>query len=117
MLLRPAGHLLDEYEQHRNQADAQDRRDEHAREDGHPHHLAPLGAGAGRGQQRHDTEDEREGRHQDRAEAQLRRDIVASMSGFPDSSSIFANSTIRIAFFAARPMSMISPICAKTLFT
>ena len=43
--------------------------------------------------------------------------IVASMSGLPDSSSIFANSTIRIAFFAARPMSMISPICAKTLFS
>ena len=44
-------------------------------------------------------------------------DIVASMSGLPASSSIFANSTIRIAFFAARPMSMISPICAKTLLT
>ena len=29
----------------------------------------------------------------------------------------FANSTIRIAFFAARPISMMSPICANTLFT
>ena len=35
----------------------------------------------------------------------------------PASCSIFANSTIRIAFFAARPISMIRPICAKTLFT
>ena len=42
---------------------------------------------------------------------------AASMSGFPWSYSIFANSTIRMAFFAARPMSMISPICANTLFT
>ena len=68
-----AGHLLDGHEQHRNQTYAQDGRDEHAREDGHPHHLAPFGAGAGRRQQRNDTEDEREGRHQDRTEAKLRR--------------------------------------------
>ena len=42
---------------------------------------------------------------------------AASTSGFPWSNSIFANSTIRIAFFAARPISMIRPICAKMLFT
>ena len=29
----------------------------------------------------------------------------------------FANSTMRIAFFAARPTSMMRPICAKTLRT
>jgi hypothetical protein len=32
----------------------------------------------------------------------------------PRSSSIFANSTIRIAFFATRPISMMRPTCEKT---
>ena len=36
---------------------------------------------------------------------------AASARGFPLSYSSLANSTIRIAFFAARPMSMTSPIC------
>ncbi len=40
-----------------------------------------------------------------------------STSSMPFSCSIFANSTMRIAFFAARPMSMMRPICANTLFT
>ena len=38
-------------------------------------------------------------------------------ASFPCSRSIFANSTIRIAFLAASPISMIRPICAKMLFT
>ena len=42
---------------------------------------------------------------------------VASTSAFPDSYSSFANSTIRIAFLAASPISMTSPICANTSFT
>jgi len=37
---------------------------------------------------------------------------AASSSGLPFSYSSFANSTIRIAFFAANPMSMIKPIWA-----
>jgi len=36
---------------------------------------------------------------------------AASTSGRPFSSSPLANSTMRIAFFAARPMSITSPIC------
>ena len=52
---------------------AEDRRDEHAGEHRHAHHLARLGAGARRRQQRHDAEDEREGGHQNRPEPQLRR--------------------------------------------
>jgi hypothetical protein len=39
---------------------------------------------------------------------------AASTSGFPSSSRAFANSTIRIAFFAARPISMMTPICEYT---
>src|SRR5438270_12989926 len=35
----------------------------------------------------------------------------------PLSNSIFANSTIRMAFLAASPISMTSPICAYTLFS
>ncbi len=42
---------------------------------------------------------------------------AAVATSFPCSWSIFANSTIRMAFFAARPMSMIRPIWAKMLFT
>jgi len=37
---------------------------------------------------------------------------VASSRGLPFSYSSFANSTIKMAFFAASPMSMINPICA-----
>ena len=37
---------------------------------------------------------------------------VASTSGFPFSYSSLANSTIRMAFFAVRPISMTRPICA-----
>ena len=37
---------------------------------------------------------------------------AASTRLIPSSSRATANSTIRIAFFAARPMSMITPICA-----
>ena len=39
---------------------------------------------------------------------------AASTTSFPFSSSFFANSMIRIAFFAARPINMIRPIWAKT---
>jgi hypothetical protein len=35
----------------------------------------------------------------------------------PSSCFAFANSTIRIAFFAARPMSMMFPICTYTLLS
>ena len=83
----------------------------------HAHHLARFGAGARRREQRHDAEDEREGGHQDRPEAQLAADSAASTRLLPCSCSTLANSTIRIAFFAARPMSMMRPICANTLFT
>ena len=44
-------------------------------------------------------------------------EIAASITPMPWSCCIFANSTMRIAFFAARPISMMRPICAKTLFT
>src|SRR5580658_6614838 len=42
---------------------------------------------------------------------------AASITGLPFSTSIRANSTIRMAFLAARPMSITSPICAYTLLT
>ncbi len=44
-------------------------------------------------------------------------DSAASTRLLPCSCSTLANSTMRIAFFAARPISMIRPICANTLFT
>ena len=37
---------------------------------------------------------------------------AASTTARPSSSRSFANSTIRIAFFAARPISITRPICA-----
>ncbi len=42
---------------------------------------------------------------------------AASTSDAPFSSSAFAYSTIRIAFFAESPISMMSPICAYTLLS
>ncbi len=39
---------------------------------------------------------------------------AASINGLPCSYSSFANSTIKIAFFAASPISMTSPICEYT---
>ncbi len=42
---------------------------------------------------------------------------AASYRLLPCSCSTLANSTMRIAFLAARPMSMMRPICANTLFT
>ncbi len=39
---------------------------------------------------------------------------AASTSGLPCSYSSLANSTIRIAFFAASPISITSPICEYT---
>ena len=42
---------------------------------------------------------------------------AASMSDVPRSYSVLANSTMRIAFLAARPMSITNPIWACTLFS
>ena len=42
---------------------------------------------------------------------------TAVTASLPCSRSIFANSTMRMAFLAARPMSRMSPIWAKTLLT
>ena len=42
---------------------------------------------------------------------------AASINGLPFSYSSRANSTIRMAFLAASPISMTRPIWAKTLFT
>ena len=42
---------------------------------------------------------------------------AASVSGCPFSYASFANSTIKMAFFAASPISMTSPICEYTSFS
>ena len=42
---------------------------------------------------------------------------AASASGLPRSNSSFANSTIRMAFLAASPMSITRPICENTSFS
>ncbi len=42
----------------------------------------------------------------------LTADVTALRSGMPWSTRTFANSTISIAFFAARPINATSPICA-----
>jgi len=47
----------------------------------------------------------------------LAASIAASTAPMPDSRCDLANSTMRMAFLAARPMSVIMPIWAKTLFT
>ncbi|MNC59873.1 hypothetical protein D3C75_1097110 [compost metagenome] len=52
------------------------------------------------------------GRKRNRAAAS-----AASTGPLPFSISVRANSTIRMAFFAARPMSITRPICANTLFS
>ena len=63
--------------------------------------------------QRHAAEDEGERGHQDRPQPQLR---AFERRGRPRPCRLrsrnFANSTIRIAFLAARPISMTTPIWA-----
>ena len=71
LLLAPE--LLDEGEVAGDQEHAERGRDEHAPEHGGAHHVLRAGAGAAGPHQRHDAEDEGEGRHQDRPEAQARR--------------------------------------------
>ena len=68
---------------------------------------APLAVASGSEPKMKANEVIRMGRSRRRAPA-----IAASINGVPRSYSSLANSTMRIAFFAARPISMTSPICA-----
>ena len=60
----------DRHVEHRRQEEAEDRHARHAEDDGRADRLAHLRARARRDGQRHDAEDEGEGRHQDRPQAQ-----------------------------------------------
>src|SRR6185436_2321197 len=50
----------------RNESEIQERRRDHAAGDGGAHRVARLASGTARDDQRHDAENERERRHQDR---------------------------------------------------
>ena len=63
---------FDDGVEHRHEEQRQDRRGEHAAEHGGADRLPARRACAGRDHQRHDAEDEGEGRHQDRPQPQPR---------------------------------------------
>ena len=76
-----------------------------------PDRCARAGARAGRDRERQHAEDERERGHQDRAgSAAAPPRAPRPTSTCPAGASSSANSTIRIAFFAARPISVTRPI-------
>ena len=76
-----------------------------------PTELRASAPGAGGEHQRQHAEDERERRHQDRPQPDARGlDRRLDDRHARAARSCSANSTIRIAFFAARPISMTSPI-------
>ena len=114
----PVRDALDHEEEHRRQEDAEQRHAQHAAEDGRAQRPPHFRAGPVGDHQRHHAEDERERRHQDRPQPQL--------AGFaawprddrrPASRAVLANSTIRIAFLHARPISTTKPICVKMLMS
>ena len=107
--------LDDQLEEQRHEEDREERRREHAAHDAGADRVARAGAGAGRDRERQHAEDERERGHQDRAEAQPRRlDRRRRRRQALVRASARANSTIRIAFFAARPSSVTRPIWKYT---
>src|ERR1700730_11450083 len=83
----------------------------HPEEHGGAEGLAHLRACPGRHGEREDTEDEGEGGHQDRTKTRPcggRRGLLGLIALHV--LSLRANSTIRIAFFAAKPTSTTKPI-------
>src|SRR5213593_1175077 len=85
--------------------------DEHSPEHGSAHHVLGARSRSAGQHQRHDAENEGEravikiGRKRSRADSN-----AAASTDWPSSCLALANSTIRIAFFAASPTSMIRPI-------
>src|SRR5207244_1730440 len=112
----PLADPLQHYIENRNQENSDQRGKQHARDDRGAERPAGAGARARGDRQRERSEDERERGHQDRPQPQRRALIAPSMIEAPCSCAILANSTIRIAFLAASPISMISPICVYTSF-
>ena len=72
-------------------------------------HSAPEPLANQNGRQ---PKDEGKRSHQDRSQSRRAPSGAASISGLPFSYSALANLTMRMAFLAAKPMSMIRPICA-----
>ena len=105
-------HLLHHIEGHRNQEDGDEGGGQHPEDDGVTHDLTGDCTGPAGDGQRHAAENEGEGGHKYRPQAQFGPSRVASIRGLPFSYSILANSTMRMAFLAARPISMTRPIWA-----
>lgn len=99
---------LKKREEERDKEDPDERGREHAREGRDADGSTARGARPCREHQRQDAEEEAPGRHHHRAEAD---GVAASMIESPDSRAVFANSTIKMAFLPARPMSITMPSC------
>ena len=85
------------------------RREQHAGEHAGADRVAARRARAAREHQRQHAEDERERRHEDRAQPFARRLDRGLVDRHPCARSSLANSTMRIAFFAASPTTAIIP--------
>ena len=109
---RARGQALDLDVEHRDQEDGEQGRGQHAADHHRAQDAARRRAGAGRDPQRQTAEDEGERRHQDRPQPQRAPSSAAVTVSAPASRRALANSTIRIAFFAARPISITIPTWA-----
>ena len=96
--------------EHRDEQQAEERRGQHAADDARADRMPRIRAGAGGDRQRQHAHDEGERGHQDRAQSQL----CGFDHGLSERLAFLAlldrDSTIRIAFFAARPITVIRPI-------
>ena len=109
MSCAPLPDSLHQHEEHRDEEDRQAGGGQHAGHHHGPQDLARGGARAAGDPERHAAEDEGERRHQDRPQAQPRALERGVDEVLPLLDSTLANSTIRIAFFAARPISIDEP--------
>ena len=113
LFLAAAKSFCNDVKRHGDEEDSDHRCGRRAAHDRGAHDLPRHRARArGEGKREH-AQEEGEGRHQDRPETQpgpLEGGI--GQGTLPCSCLVFANSTIRIAFFAARPMRTMRPIWA-----
>ena len=108
----------DRHVEHRREEQAEERHARHAEGDGGADGLAQLRAGPGRDGERNDAEDEGEARSSGSAAGAAGRPRRRRATGVsPWSSRWRANSTIRMAFLAARPISTTKAICVMMLLS
>ena len=99
---------LKKREEERDKKDPDERGREHAREGRDADGPTARGARPCREHQRQDAEEAVIITARKRMEAPC---LAASVIESPDSRAVFANSTIKMAFFPARPMSITMPSC------